>query len=112
MSYQNHVGFPTPLLHGLMQIFCPLEHWFYSKIQENGYTFAWIHHMQLLFSLAEEHLSWKIEFCIHKNVIQAGEVPVMHSDTITTVQKEKLPFKKVPIFVKDSIMIPSQHRSK
>lgn len=72
--------------------------WFCSKIQENA--FACIHHIQLLFSLTEEHLSWEIEFCIHDNIIQAGEVLVIHSDTIITVQKEKLPFKKVHIFCK------------
>lgn len=56
--------------------------------------------MQLLFSLAEEQLSWKTEFCIPDNIIQAGEVLVIHSDTTTTVQKDKLPFKKVYIFCK------------
>lgn len=60
---------------------------------------AWTHHIQLIFSLAQENLSWKTEFCIYDNIIQADKVLVIPSDNITTVQKEQVSFEKVYIFV-------------
>lgn len=50
------------------------------------------------FCLAAENPSFsKTDFCIYDSIIQASEVLVILSDTITTVKKESV--EKVPIFV-------------